>query len=105
MLFMGHPASIRTVLTCILPATQQFGAITSTLQTTSCPNATGRGGGNPPQHPQRRETGRALLICQDDDNVPTELWNKYAHGVSLLQDACVLVGQRDHGHLPHGLRD
>src|SRR5271166_5134445 len=60
MLFTGHLASIRTVLTCILPAIQQFGAITSTLQTTSCPNGTGRGGGNPPQHPQRRETARAL---------------------------------------------
>src|SRR5271157_3327226 len=91
MLFTEHLASIRTVLTCILPAIEQFGAITSTLQTTACPNGTGRGGGNRPQHPQRRETGRALLICQDDDNVPTELWNKCARGILASRRLLVLV--------------
>ncbi len=87
MLFTGHLASIRTVLTCILPATQQFGAIMSTLQTTSCPNGTGRGGGNPPQHPQRRETRRASAAPQ----VPPSLRRLRPGGDSRSE----IVGQED----------
>ena len=38
-----------------------------------------------------------------DDNVPTELGNKPADRVSLLQNAGLFVGQLDHGRLPQGM--